>query len=268
MVERWKLSLCFLWGPATSGLFSEAMLFTGRIPTNLLRVPQPLPDIPLLGFFHRRASIAITNGRTTIAVQFHLDWSRSRQYLRGDPPARWAGNDWKMLRSQEKRKEKIRYFPCMRYTLLSQCTSCILEWSNMCKLCLWNCAYRQRTPQNRPQNKYSQTIDQSKTSIYQSTTVQSRSKLMPNQFSYVGKREMLCRKAPLLGPQLQETVELNENTRRMPVAQLKKPKEACLDSHSTLPPFHPSYFHAHPSPWSGKWPAGNFCYPKIRGLKK
>ena len=28
--------------------------------------------------------------------------------------------------------------------------------------------------------------------------------------------------------QLQETVELNENTRRMPVAQLKKPKEAWL----------------------------------------
>jgi len=74
-------------------------------------------------------------------------------------------------------------------------------------------------------NNYSQTIDQSKTSIYQSTTVQSTSKLMPDQFSYVGKRDMLCRKAPLL-PQLQETVELNENTRRMPVAQLKKPKEA------------------------------------------
>ena len=156
MVERWKLSLCFLWGPATSGLFSEVMLFTGRIPTSLLRVPQPLPHFPLLGFFHRRASIAITNGRTTIAVQFHLDWSRSRQYIRGDPPARWAGNDWKMLRfvldclPNSAGKEWKRYFPWMRCTLLSQCTSCILEWSNMCKLCLWNRAYRQRTPQNRP----------------------------------------------------------------------------------------------------------------------
>lgn len=147
-MDGWKMKT-FLMFPLGSGLFSEAMLFTGRIPTNLLRVPQPLPDFPLLFFFHRRASIAITNGRTTIAVQFHLDWSRSRQYLRGDPPARWAGNDWKMLRfvldclPNSAGKEWKRYDTCMRYTLLSQCTSCILEWSNMCKLCLWNRAYRE-----------------------------------------------------------------------------------------------------------------------------